>query len=234
MSKYYAAAAAAKSLQSCPTLCDPMDCSLPGFSVPGILQARTLEWVAISFSNAGKWKVRVKSLSCVWLLATPWTAANQAPPSMGFSIHPRALEWGAIAFSTKYYICIKLSGLSSFAVGDSPLEKITIGGATSEPTVLQPPWFYVLWKYTWNIEDDLLNMRSIKNERFYIFIPWGKSTPTISSQGLLWRLSDKESCWCRTHGFDLWSGRIPYAVEQLHSWATTIEPVLWTLEPQLL
>ena len=78
-------AAAAKSLQSCPTLCDPIDGSPPGFPVPGILQARTLEWVAVSFSNAGKWKVRVKSLSCVWLLATPWTAAYQAPPSMGFS-----------------------------------------------------------------------------------------------------------------------------------------------------
>ena len=80
-----AAAAAAKSLQSCPTLCDPMDCSLSGFSVHGILQARTLEWGAISFSNAWKWKVKVKSLSRVWLLATPWTAAYQAPPSMGFS-----------------------------------------------------------------------------------------------------------------------------------------------------
>ena len=76
---------AAKSLQSCPTLCDPTDCSLPGFSVHGILQARTLEWVAISFSNAWKWKVKVKSLSHVWLLATPWTTAHQAPPSMGFS-----------------------------------------------------------------------------------------------------------------------------------------------------
>ena len=74
-----------KSLQSCPTLCDPMDCSLPGFSVHGILQARTLEWVAISFSSAWKWKVKVNSLSRVWLLATPWTAAYQAPPSMGFS-----------------------------------------------------------------------------------------------------------------------------------------------------
>ena len=83
----YIYAAAAKSLQSCPTLCDPMDCSLPGLSVPvpGILQARTLEWVAISFSNAWKWKVKVKSLSRVWLLATPGTAAHQAPPSMGFS-----------------------------------------------------------------------------------------------------------------------------------------------------
>ena len=76
---------AAKSLQSCPTLCDPIDGSPPGSPVPGILQARTLQWVAISFSNARKWKVKVKSLSCVRLLATPWTAAHQAPPSMGFS-----------------------------------------------------------------------------------------------------------------------------------------------------
>ena len=75
----------AKSLQSCPTLCDPIDGSPPGSPIPGILQARTLEWVAISFSNAWKWKVKVKSLSRVRLLATLWTAAYQAPPSMGFS-----------------------------------------------------------------------------------------------------------------------------------------------------
>ena len=76
---------AAKSLQSYPTLCDPIDGSPPGSPVPGIFQARTLEWVAISFSNAWKWKVKVKSLSPVRLLVTPWTAAHQAPPSMGFS-----------------------------------------------------------------------------------------------------------------------------------------------------
>ena len=81
----FTAAAAAKSLQSCPTLCDPTDGSPPGSPVPGILQARILEWVAISFSNAWKWKVKVKSLSCVQLFSTPWTAAYQAPPSMGFS-----------------------------------------------------------------------------------------------------------------------------------------------------
>ena len=80
-----AAAAAAKSLQSCPTLCDPINGSPLGSSVPGILQARIPEWVAISFSNAWKWKVKVKSLSHARLLATPWTAAYQAPPSMGFS-----------------------------------------------------------------------------------------------------------------------------------------------------
>ena len=75
----------AKSLQSCPTLRDPIDSSPPGSPVPGILQARTLEWVAISLSNVWKWKVKVKSLSHVWPLATPWTAAHQAPQSLGFS-----------------------------------------------------------------------------------------------------------------------------------------------------
>ena len=84
-SPYWLAAAAAKSFQSCPTLCNHIDKSLPGSAVPGILQSRTREWVAISFSNAWKWKVKVKSLSCVRLLAIPWTAAYQAPPSMGFS-----------------------------------------------------------------------------------------------------------------------------------------------------
>ena len=79
------AAAAAKSLQLCPTLCDPIDSSPTDSPVPGILQARILEWVVISFFNARKWKVKVKSLSRVWLLATPWTVAHQAPPSMGFS-----------------------------------------------------------------------------------------------------------------------------------------------------
>ena len=80
-----ASVTAAKSLQSCSTLCNPMDGSPPGSPVPGILQARTLEWVAISFSNTWKWKVKVKSLSRVRLLATPWSAAHQAPLSMGFS-----------------------------------------------------------------------------------------------------------------------------------------------------
>ena len=74
-----------QSLQSCLTLCDPIDGSPPGSPIPGIHQARTLEWVAISFSNAWKWKVKVKLLSRVYPSATPWTAAHQAPPSMGFS-----------------------------------------------------------------------------------------------------------------------------------------------------
>ena len=85
--------ACAKSLQSCPTLCDPIDGSPPGSPVPGILQARVLEWVAISFSIVWKWKVKVKSLSHVRLLATPWTAAHQPPLSMGF---PRQEYWSGV------------------------------------------------------------------------------------------------------------------------------------------
>ena len=92
-----AAASAAKSLQSCPTLCDPIDVSPPGSPAPGILQARTLEWVAISFSNAWKYKVKVKLLSRVRPLATPWTAAYQAPPSMGFS---RQEYWSGVPLSS--------------------------------------------------------------------------------------------------------------------------------------
>ena len=89
--------ATATSLQFCPTLCDPIDSSPPGSPVPGILQARTLEWVAISFSNAYKWKVKVKSLSRVRLLATPWTAAYQALQPMGFS---RQEYWSGVPLSS--------------------------------------------------------------------------------------------------------------------------------------
>ena len=97
---YSPAAAAAKSLQSCPTLCDPIDGSPPGSPVPGILQARTMEWVAISFSNAWKWKVKMKSLSRVRLWATPWTAAYQAPPSTGFS---RQEYWSGVPSPSPSY-----------------------------------------------------------------------------------------------------------------------------------
>ena len=87
--------AIAKSLQLCPTPCDPVDGSPPRSSIPGILQARTLEWVAVSFSNALKWKVKVKLLSCVQLFVTQWTIAYQAPPSMGFS---REEYWNRLQF----------------------------------------------------------------------------------------------------------------------------------------
>ena len=97
------AAAAAKSLQSCSILCDPTDSSPPSSSVTRILQVRILEWVAISFSNAWKWKVKVKSLSRVQLFATPWTAAYQAPPSMGFS---RQEYWSGVPFPSPILIPI--------------------------------------------------------------------------------------------------------------------------------
>ena len=92
-------AAAAESLQSCPTLCNPIDGSPPGSPVTGILQARTLEWVAVSFSNAWKWKVKVKLLSRVRLFETPWTAAHQAPPSMGFS---RQEYWSGVPLPSPF------------------------------------------------------------------------------------------------------------------------------------
>ena len=99
--KIHMGAAAAESLQSCPTLCNPIDSSPPGSPVPGILQARTLEWGAISFSNAWQWKVKVKSLSRVRLLATPWTAAYQAPPSVGFS---RQEYWSGVPLPSQLHL----------------------------------------------------------------------------------------------------------------------------------
>ena len=129
----YAAAAAAKSLQSCPTLCNPKDRSPPGSPVPGILQARTLDWVAISFSNAWKWKVKVKSLSSVQslsrvqLLATPWTTAYQAPPSLGFS---RQEHWNGLPFPSPVKVKVKVKSESEVAQSCLTL---------SNPMDLSPP-----------------------------------------------------------------------------------------------
>ena len=113
--------AATKSLQSCLTLCDPIDGSPPGFAVPGILQARTLEWVAISFPSAWKWKVNVRLLNCVQLLATPWTAAYQAPLSMGFSrqeycsgVPLPSPYWTITTYKTRY--SAQFSSVQSFSL----------------------------------------------------------------------------------------------------------------------
>ena len=128
-----AAAAAAKSLQSCLTLCDPIDGSPPGFSVPGVLQARTLEWVVISFSNASKWKVKVKLFSRVRLLANPWTATYRVPPSMGFASQeycswvplPSPIEWLVLLFNhvTSSHIIFYIFGIFFCILGsnNSPL-----------------------------------------------------------------------------------------------------------------
>ena len=122
--------AAAKSLQSCSTLCDPKDGSPPGSPVPGILQARTLEWVAISFSNACKWKVKVKSLSRVRPSATQWTAAYQAPPSMGFS---KQEYWSGLPFPSPMHESEKWKG--SRSVVSDPQRPHGL-----QPTRLLHPW----------------------------------------------------------------------------------------------
>ena len=103
------AAAAAKSLQSCLILCNPINGSPPSSPVPGILQARTQEWVAISFSNAWKWKVKVRSPSRVWLLATPWTAAYQAPLSMGFSVAIAVSKIESLVYFYSQFSCVYVS-----------------------------------------------------------------------------------------------------------------------------
>ena len=131
-----AAAAAAKSLQSCPTLCDPIDGSPLGFPVPGILQARTLEWVAISFSNAWKWKVKVKSLSHVRLFETPWTPCPTLRSPPGSSVHgifqARVLEWGVVA-APKWQHHLKFTH---------------VHGKPSMKDCIQM-WRYITWAYSY-------------------------------------------------------------------------------------
>ena len=129
--------AAAKSLQSYPTLCNPIDGSPPGSPVPGILQARTLEWVAISFSSAWKWKVKLKLLSCVRLFVTPWTAAYQAPLSMGFS---RQVYWSGVPVPTP------LAELISFLLLVAGVCLTVKSKAKTERTVGEIQWQWSLKK----------------------------------------------------------------------------------------
>ena len=123
-----------KSLQSCLTLCDPIYGSPPGSPVPGILQARTLEWVAISFSNAWKWKAKVKSFGRVRLLATPWTAAYQPPPSMGFS---RQEYWSGVPLPS---LMVQQMLAISFLVPLPFLNPAWISGSS---------WFTYCWSLAW-------------------------------------------------------------------------------------
>ena len=148
------AATAAKSLQSCSTLCDPRDSSPPGSPVPGILKARTLEWVAISFSNAWKWKVKVKSLSCVQLFATPWTAVCQAPPSMGFS---RQGYWSGVPLPSPHVTIDLIKKVLSVGKLSGSWWKIT------SSNFLLNTWILFYWQHI------LLNV-SLEVSRFTLFI----------------------------------------------------------------
>ena len=130
-------AAVAKSLQSCPTLCDPIDGSTPGSPVPGILQARTPEWVAISFSNAWKWKVKMKSLIRVRLLATPWTTAYQAPPSMGFC---RQEYWSGVPLPYTYIKFNDIWFLMWFSGEQSACQYRSYRRCWFNPWVWKIPW----------------------------------------------------------------------------------------------
>ena len=162
----YTPSAAAKLLQSCPTLCDPIDGSPPGSPVPGILQARILEWGAISFSNAWKWKVKVKSLSRVRLLATSWTAAYRAPLSMGFS---RQEYWSTpgIAFS------------------DAPSKPSILqirtpeGSVVKNPPAMQETQEKRVWSLGW--EDPLGKETATHSSILAWEIPWTKEPGGLKS-----------------------------------------------------
>ena len=133
-----AAAAAAKSLQSCPILCYPIDSSPPGSPVPGILQARILEWAAVSFSDAWKWKVKVKSLSRVQLLATPRTAAYQAPPSIGFS---RQEYWSGVPLPSPMTLDLTVKKcIKNIQPPPVPFERPIKTGRWPYTQVAEVPW----------------------------------------------------------------------------------------------
>ena len=145
---WVSAAAAAKSLQLCLTLCGPIDSSPLGSSVPAILQARILEWAAISFSNARKWKVKVKSLSCARPLATPWTAACQASLSMGFS---RQEYWSELPLSSPVGVSAAAAkSLQSCPTLCDPIDSSPLG--SSVPGILQArilEWVAIAFSNAW-------------------------------------------------------------------------------------
>ena len=158
--------AAAKSLQSCPTLCNPIDGSPLGSPVPGILQARTLEWVAISFSSAWKWKVNGKSLSCVRLLATPWTAVYQAPLPMEFS---RQEYWSGVPLPSLPPSIEGINFNSEHGLDGVKLES-SRGKFASIPRSLRPIFltFWGCWLFT------AINVEQVKCYSFALeCIPFG-------------------------------------------------------------
>ena len=144
-------AAAAKSRQLCPTLCDPIDGSPPGSLVPGILQARTLEWVAISFSNTSKWKVKMKLLIC-----NPRDCSLQGSSVHG-SFQAGVLEWGAIAFSTIYVQFSSVQSLSRVQLFSTPWiaahqASLSITNSRSSlrlTSIMAPHSSTLAWKFSW-------------------------------------------------------------------------------------
>ena len=179
------AAAAAKSLQSCPTLCDPIDGSPPGSSIPGILQARTLEWVAISFPNAWKWKVKVKSLNRVRLLATPWTAAHQAPPFMGFS---RQESLSVVPLlSPKVGPATAAKSLQSCSTLCDPIEVSPPGSPV--PGILQARtlgWVAIAFSNAWKWK---VKVKSLSRFRL-LATPWTSAPQAPPSIGF-----SRQECW---------------------------------------
>ena len=194
--------------QSCPTLCDPMDCSLQGSSVHGILQARVLEWVAISFSSAWKWKVKVKSLSRVCLFATPWTEVYQAPPSMGFS---RQEYWSGLPLPSlkvkeeSEKVGLKLNIQKTKIMASSPITSWQIDGKTVETVT---DFILGVSKITGDsdcsheIKRRLLEKESydqpgqlIKKQRHYFAYkgPFSQGCGFSSSHVWMWELDYKES-----------------------------------------
>ena len=161
------AAAAAKSLHSCSTLCNPIDGSPLGSPIPGILQARTLEWVAVSFSNAWKWKVKVKSLSRVRLFATPWTTAYQAPPSMRFS---RQEYWSGVPLPSPI-TCIIVHTILKFALWDCVWHTYTM--RTDFICLVTLEWLIITWiplEQNTSVEAKvtLLTKEQKENKEFYL------------------------------------------------------------------
>ena len=173
-------------LQSCPTLCNPIDGSPPGSSDHGILQARTLEWVAIFSSNAWKWKVKVKSLSCVWLLGTPWTAAYQAPPSMGFS---RQEYWSGMLLPSPF---LSLAYINLFSIKTSKYLAFN--------TYLMVVWIYFI---SWiNCFYSFIFLQLCNRRR-----QWHPS-PVL--------LPGKFHGWRSLVGCSPWGGKESYTTERLH------------------
>ena len=178
MSITYESTAAAKSFQSCPTLCDPIDSSPPGSPVPGILQARILQWVAIFFPNAWKWKVKLKSLSCVQLLVTPWTAAYQAPPSMGFS---RQEYWSGLPLPSPTYESseIDLASQQIMRFASTPAKHSAMGIDAGPET-------------RWLISTSYLSP-TLENDR--VALEWPAFHHYFSILSSSWKSSSKQHAW---------------------------------------